>query len=123
MQINESIENYLERILILQRQNGCARSVEVARALGVTKASVSHAMKLLRENQYIRFDSGNCITLTETGMQIAERMYKRHVALTEFLVRLGVDRETAEIDACKMEHDISSQTFHAICDHADGVKR
>ena len=118
MQINESIENYLERILMLQRTKGCARSVDIALALGVTKPSVSHATKLLRENGYITFDSENCISLTDSGMEIAERMWKRHETLARFLMHLGVTEETALADACKMEHDISPETFDAICRHA-----
>ena len=115
MQINESIENYLERILILQQEQGSARSVDIAAALSVTKPSVSHATKLLRENGYITFDSDNCILLTESGWEIAERMYERHRTLAAFLMQLGVSREIAFRDACKMEHDISRETFDAIC--------
>lgn len=119
MQINESIENYLERILILQQQRGSARSVDIAAELGVTKPSVSHATKLLRENGYIIMDSENGITLTPTGLEIAERMYQRHQMVAKFLMSLGVREETAFADACKMEHDISEETFNAICAHAD----
>lgn len=118
MQINESVENYLERILMIQKEKGSCRSIDIANALNVTKPSVSHATKLLRENGYITMDEGNAIFLTDEGLRIAERMYKRHTILAEFLVRLGVDEKTAQADACKMEHDISSKTFHAICDHA-----
>ena len=118
MQINESIENYLERILILQQQRGSARSVDIAAELGVTKPSVSHATKLLRENGYIIMDSENGITLTPTGREIAERMYQRHQMVAKFLMSLGVREETAFADACKMEHDISEETFNAICAHA-----
>jgi len=118
MQINESIENYLERILILQQQRGSARSVDIAAELRVTKPSVSHATKLLRENGYIVMDSENGITLTPTGREIAERMYQRHQMVAKFLISLGVQEETAFADACKMEHDISEETFNAICAHA-----
>lgn len=120
MQINESIENYLERILILQQKKGCARAIEIAGELGVTKPSVSHAMKLLRQNGYITVGDDNCITLTPAGHEIAQRMYERHVTLAEFLMRLGVSRETAFADACKMEHDISPESFAAICAHVNG---
>ncbi len=119
MQINESIENYLERIHILQQKNGCARSVDIANALRVTKPSVSHATKLLRENGFITMDSDNCIYLTASGLEIAERMYERHQMLAKFLMRLGVSEETAFADACKMEHDISKESFEAICAHVD----
>ena len=119
MQVNESIEVYLEQILIQQDQNGCARSVDIATSLGVTKASVSHATKLLRENSYIHMADDKCITLTPTGREIAERMYQRHLVLAKFLVRLGVREETAFADACRMEHDISAETFSAISRHAE----
>ena len=118
MQINESIENYLERILILQREKGCARSIDIASALGVTKPSVSHATKLLRENGYITMDSDNAISLTQAGREIAERMFERHETLARFLMRIGVPEAIAIADACKMEHDISAETFAAICAHA-----
>ena len=119
MQVNESIEDYLEQILIQQDQNGCARSVDIATSLGVTKASVSHATKLLRENSYIHMADDKCITLTPTGREITERMYQRHLVLAKFLVRLGVREETAFADACRMEHDISAETFSAISRHAE----
>lgn len=117
MQINESLENYLERILILQREKGSAHAVDIAAALGVTKPSVSHAIKLLRENGYIVMESDNSILLTDSGREIAARMYERHETLAAFLMRIGVSRETALADACKMEHDISAETFEAICRH------
>ena len=84
----------------------------------MTKPSVTYATKRLRENGYIEMDKDGLITLTDAGMQIASKMLQRHRTLTRFLVSLGVDPETAEEDACKMEHDISDQTFKAICDHA-----
>jgi len=115
MQLNESIENYLEMILILQKKKGYVRSVDIAAELGVTKPSVSHAMKLLRENNYIVMGSNGLIELTETGAEIAERMYERHSMLAKFFMTLGVDEETAFIDACKIEHDISDKSFEAIC--------
>ena len=119
MQVNESIEDYLEQILIQQEKNGCARSVDIATNLKVTKASVSHATKLLRENAYIRMDDDKSITLTAEGRAIAESIYKRHLVLAKFLMRLGVVEETAFADACRMEHDISAETFAAICRHAE----
>ena len=115
MQVNESLENYLEMILILQNKKGYARSIDIATELGVTKPSVSHAMKLLRENNYIVMKPDGAITLTEIGFEIAERMYERHKTLAQFLMSLGVDEETAFDDACKIEHDISDQSFEAIC--------
>lgn len=119
MQVNKSIEDYLEQILIQQEKNGCARSVDVAANLRVTKASVSHATKLLRENGYIVMADDKCITLSPTGREIAERMYQRHRVLARFLMRLGVCEAVAFADACRMEHDISAETFSAICRHAE----
>lgn len=119
MQVNESIEDYLEQILIQQEKNGCARSVDIANSLSVTKASVSHATKLLRENNYIHMDDDKSITLTPSGREIAERMYQRHLVLAKFLMRLGVQEDTAFEDACRMEHDISAETFSAIYRHAE----
>lgn len=122
MQINESIENYLERILILQQQKGYARSIDIASALSVTKPSVSHATKLLRENGYITMDGDNTIYLTPSGREIAEKMYERHRLIAEFLIHLGVSREIAFQDACRMEHDISEESFQAICAHAKAFR-
>lgn len=114
MTIYESGEDYLETILMLCRQNGAARSVEIAARLGVTKPSVSFAMKKLRENGYILMGDDNRITLTETGEAIACRVLERHTVLTALLTRLGVGEETARADACKIEHDLSDETFEAI---------
>ncbi len=114
MNIYESAEDYLEMILMLREQKGYARSIDIAAALGVTKPSVSFAMKKLRENGYILMDEDNYITLTEQGMEIAQRIYERHKALTRFLIQLGVDEKNAREDACKIEHDISAETFQAI---------
>jgi Mn-dependent DtxR family transcriptional regulator len=114
MNINESQENYLERILLLQRRKGYARSVDIAQALGVTKPSVSHAMRLLREEGYIVMDAENLISLTPSGMEIARSMAERHEGIARVLMRLGVDEETAYSDACRMEHDISQQSFEAL---------
>ena len=118
MNIHESAEDYLETILIFCRQNGSARSVDIAAHLGVTKPSVSFAMKRLRENGYILMGDDNRITLTEQGERIATRIFERHTLLTSFLVRLGVSEETARTDACKIEHDLSDETFEAIRRHA-----
>lgn len=114
MAVNESQENYLERILLLQRKKGYARSVDIAKALGVTKASVSHSMRLLREQDYITMDPENLIFLTPKGMEVAQQMAERHEGIARVLMRLGVDRETAYEDACRMEHDISQQSFQAL---------
>ena len=114
MNIHKSAEDYLEMILMLREQKGYARSIDIAAALGVTKPSVSFAMKKLRENGYILMDEASYITLTDAGMKIARRIYDRHKALTVFLQQIGVDEKTAREDACKIEHDISDDTFHAI---------
>jgi len=114
MNIHESAEDYLEAILMLQEEKGYARSVDIAARLNVTKPSVSFAMKRLRENGYITMDQENLIALTDQGMEIAHRIYDRHKILTAFLQQLGVDPQTAREDACKIEHDISEETFAAI---------
>ena len=118
MKIQKASEDYLESMLMMKEQHGYIRSIDVADHLGVTKPSVTYATKRLRENGYIEMDKDGLITLTDAGMQIASKMLQRHQTLTRFLVSLGVDPETAEEDACKMEHDISDQTFRAICDLA-----
>ena len=106
MQILKASEDYLETMLMLRNSLGYVRSVDVAEHLGVTKPSVTYATKRLRENGYIEMDKDGLITLTDAGMQIASKMLQRHQTLTRFLVSLGVDPETAEEDACKMEHDV-----------------
>ena len=117
MQILESAEDYLESILMLKEKNGYVRSIDVATELGVTRPSVSYAMKRLRENGYILFDESDRISLTDKGLEIAERIYTRHKVLTKILVDICVDEKTARADACKVEHDISDQTFQALQKH------
>ena len=118
MEIQKSSEDYLETMLMMLKKHGFIRSIDVAEHLGVTKPSVSYATKRLRENGYISMDKTGLITLEPTGMAIAQEMLERHQTLTNFFVNLGVDQETAESDACKIEHDLSPQTFAAICRHA-----
>ena len=118
MTIQKSAEDYLEAMLMLKEAHGYIRSVDIAEQLGVTKPSVSYATKRLRENGYITMDRSGFITLTGSGMEIASRMYSRHKALTEFFIHLGVNPETAREDACRVEHDISEETFNALCTHA-----
>ena len=115
MNIYESAEDYLEQILILLESKGYARSTDIAEALGFTKPSVSVAMKKLRENGYISMEKGGLISLTDKGYPIARRIYDRHLTLTGFFVSIGVDEATARKDACKVEHDISEETFSMIC--------
>ena len=117
MKIYESGEDYLEMILMLQKEKGYARSIDVAAALGVTKPSVSVAMKKLRENGYITVNENNEISLTEPGRKIAETIYERHTLLSGWLMALGVDPEIAVEDACRMEHVISAESFAAIKNH------
>ena len=114
MNIYESAEDYLEQILVLLEEKGYARSTDIAESLGVTKPSVSVAMKKLRENGYISMETGGLISLTDKGYPIARRAYDRHQTLTKFFVSLGVDEAIARKDACKIEHDISEESFAAI---------
>lgn len=118
MEILRASEDYLEAMLMMKEKNGYVRSIDVAEFLGVTKPSVSYATKRLRESGHITMDKDGLITLTDTGMAVASSMLDRHKTLTAFLIDIGVDKETAEADACKIEHDISQQTFEAICRHA-----
>lgn len=118
MEILRASEDYLEAMLMMKEKHGYVRSIDVAEFLGVTKPSVSYATKRLRESGHITMDKDGLITLTDTGMAVAASMLDRHKTLTAFLIDIGVDKETAEADACKIEHDISQQTFEAICRHA-----
>lgn len=115
MNIYESAEDYLETLQILKERQGLVRSIDVARYMGYTKASISIAMKRLRENGYIEMDAEGFISLLPPGQEIADRIYTRHRVLTKFLVQLGVHEETAAADACKIEHDISDESFEKIC--------
>ena len=117
MNIHKSAEDYLEAMLMLREERGYIRSIDVADKLGVTKPSVSYATKRLRESGYISFDPAGMIVLLEPGLEIAERMYERHKLLTELLISLGVSPETAREDACKIEHDLSVESFEAIRRH------
>lgn len=118
MALNESGEMYLESILVLSKKNNMVRSVDVAEYMQLSKPAVSRAIGKLKAERYILVDADGHIALTESGREIASGIYERHIFLTRFLIKLGVDEETAKADACKMEHDISDQTFKAICDHA-----
>ena len=114
MSVHESGEMYLEAILVLTRKNGFVRSIDVSEYLGYSKPSVSRAMGILRKGAYITVEPDGCLTLTETGQAIAEKIYERHTLLTDLLIRMGVSEETAAADACKLEHAISDESFHAI---------
>lgn len=117
MHTNESAENYLETILMLSKIRPVVRSVDVAEELGFTKPSVSVAMKNLREKEQITVTKEGFIYLTPAGREIAEMIYERHQFLTKWLMSLGVDEKTATQDACKIEHDISRESFEAIKNH------
>ena len=116
MIIRESAEDYLESILVLKKENGAVRSIDIVNRLGYSKPSISVAMKRLRENGYIRMDSNGYITLTDSGLEIAERTYERHIVISTLLMELGVERETALEDACRIEHVISPETFEKLKD-------
>ena len=120
MSVHESGEMYLEAILVLSRKNGFVRSIDVSEYLGYSKPSVSRAMGILRSGAYITVDKDGAITLTDSGMEIAEKIYERHTVLAAMLVRMGVSEETASEDACRMEHAISDETFEAIKAHVSG---
>ena len=122
MRIQESAENYLESILTLGKKKGEVHAIDIASHLEFSKPSVSIAMKKLREAGYILVDEFGHISLTDTGREIAERIYERHTFLTQWLVSIGVPDEIAAEDACRMEHIISSESFDAIRRFADGRK-
>lgn len=114
MKIKESAENYLETILMLKNRKGYVRSIDVANELGFSKPSVSVAMKNFREEGYILVDGDGGISLTEKGMEVAQRVYERHHTIARVLMLLGVSEEVAYEDSCKIEHDISQETFEKI---------
>lgn len=117
MVLNESAENYLETILVLTHRLGNVRSVDIAREMNFKKPSVSVAMKNLRENGYITVNADGHIHLTESGLAVAEKIYERHTILSSWLIMLGVDPRIAAEDACKIEHDVSNESFDAIKKH------
>ncbi len=117
MKIQESAENYLETILILQNRKGSVRAIDIVNELEYTKPSVSVAMKNLRENGYVQVSKEGHITLTEKGRTIAETMYERHTMISNWLMTLGVDPKIAVEDACRIEHVISAESFEAIKRH------
>lgn len=115
MPIYQAGEDYLEKILMLHERLGYARSVDIANIMKVTKPSVSVAVKRLRENGYVEMNDDGLITLTEQGMEVAQKIYHRHKVLTAMFQKLGVSDENAAEDACRMEHLISDESFSAIC--------
>ncbi|MCI6027784.1 MAG: metal-dependent transcriptional regulator [Oscillospiraceae bacterium] len=123
MKRNESVEDYLETILMLRERNGLVRSIDIARQLDYSKPSISRAMGLLREKNYIVMDREGWITLTDEGYEMARRVYDRHQLLTTWLTALGVTPKIAAEDACRIEHDISDETFEKLKDHIGLHKR
>ena len=119
MHIQESGEMYLETIFVLLKEKNLVRSVDVAEHMGYSKPSISRAMGLLKKGNFIEIAPDGAITLTDTGVQVAEKIYERHTLLTRLLVQLGVSPETAAEDACKLEHAISDESFEAIKRHVE----
>ena len=117
MHLMESGEMYLETILVLSKKQGYVRSLDVAEYMGFSKPSVSRAIGLLREGGYVEMLKDGSLSLTDAGREVAEKIYERHTLVTDFLTRLGVDPARAAEDACKMEHDISDESFAAIKRH------
>lgn len=120
MKIHESAENYLEAILMIQKEKGAVRSIDVAHKLSFSKPSVSRAVSLLRENGYINMSRDGLLELTEEGRVIAESMYERHTFISRWLMSLGIPEEVALEDACRMEHDISDITFQKLKELIEG---
>ena len=114
MKIHESAEDYLESILVLQQRLGQVRSIDIVNELNFSKPSVSRAMGLLKEGGYIAIDKEGFITLTDSGLEVAQKIYERHTILSTLLVALGVSPETAAEDACRIEHAISDESFQAL---------
>jgi len=122
MKTHESAENYLETILVLSLKGENVRSIDIVNELEFSKPSVSVAMKNLREKGYIVMDGEGFITLTAKGRKIADSMYERHIAISDWLINLGVDKKTALQDACRMEHAMSEKSFMAIKNHIEELK-
>ena len=117
MHLQESGEMYLETILVLSQQKRVVRSVDVAEHMGFSKPSVSRAVSLLKQGGFLTMDKDGFLWLTEAGREVAEKIYERHQVLTRLLKQIGVSDETAEEDACRIEHDISDETFAKMKEH------
>lgn len=122
MALHQSGEDYLETILILKEQKGNVHSIDVAQHLGYSKPSISRAMSILRTNGYITMEKDGRLELTQEGTRVAKEIYERHTLLTNWLVQLGVSPEVAAEDACKIEHDISAETFQCLKQHVEGTE-
>ena len=114
MPLQESGEMYLESIYVLQKRKGNVRSIDISEYMGYSKPSVSRAVGLLKDGGYITVQKDGVLNLTQEGLEIAEKIYERHTIITNLLMALGVDKETAAVDACRVEHVISEKTFDAI---------
>ncbi len=123
MGIHESGEMYLESIYVLLQQQGQVRSIDVSEYMGYSKPSISRAMGLLKSGGYILVDKDGYITLTQEGAEMAQKIYERHTILSGLLIRLGVSRETAAEDACRLEHAISDESFEAIKRHVQSMQK
>jgi Mn-dependent DtxR family transcriptional regulator len=119
MTLHQSGEDYLEAILMLRQKKGTVRSIDVAQHLGYSKPSISRAMSILKTSGYITMEKDGRLELTAEGEQVAQNIYERHRLLARWLVRLGVSPETAEEDACKIEHNISDETFRCLKQHVE----
>ena len=117
MRLQESGEMYLEAIQVLSIEKGEVRSIDISEHLGYSKPSVSRAMSILKKGGFVTADKSGFLSLTESGLEIANKIHERHTLLTEFLIKLGVDEKTASEDACKIEHYISDTSFEAIKKH------
>ncbi len=122
MKILESGEMYLETILLLSKKSPYVRSLDIAEEMNYSKPSVSRAVNILKDNDYIAIDKNGHITLLEKGLKTATKIYERHVVVTECLIKLGVSKKQAETDACKIEHVLSDESFNAIKNHLNNVK-
>ena len=119
MSLHQSGEDYLEAILVLREKNGVVHSIDVAQHLGYSKPSVSRAVSLLKGDGYLIMERDGRLELTETGVEVARNIYERHRFLRQWLIHLGVSSETAEDDACKIEHNISDETFQCLKRYAE----
>ena len=120
MKIHASGEDYLEAILVLQKEKGMVRSIDLARHMGFSKPSISHAVSVLRDGGFLTMDEDGFLHPTDIGREVAEKIYERHQFFTEQLMAVGVDRETAEQDACRIEHAISEDSFMKLKNHIEG---
>lgn len=114
VKIHASGEDYLEAVLVLQKKQGMVRSIDLARHMGFSKPSISHAVGVLRDGGFLTMDEDGFLHLTDIGREVAEKIYERHCFFTKHFISIGVDPETAEADACRIEHDISAETYERL---------